>query len=839
MKQKILFFLANLLIISYLQAQPLQPHRDMNAAEIQLALKKMNFLGSVLYVAAHPDDENTRMISYLSKHRLFRTAYLSFTRGDGGQNLIGSEIGEKLGLIRTQELLAARRTDGAEQYFSRANDFGFSKNAEETMTIWDKEKLLSDAVWRIRQMRPDVIILRFDHKSSGQTHGHHTSSAILGLEAYRRAADSSQFPEQLKYVSVWKPKRIFWNTSAFFFQDGKMDTTGLLKIDAGLYSHLLGKSYGEIAAESRTMHQSQGMGSTKVRGVQWEYFMHLEGEKAEKEILEDIEISWKRIEGGETVGELLQEAYRTFQAENPTAILPMLLKAYRQIEVLQKMGNKENHWLAFKQAELKEIIRNCAGLWFEVVADSYSVTAGGSLTLTANLIKRSNFPISLKSNFVLFGTNEQRKNDLLEKDNVLKTNTLLNGKKLFSLSNDLPISQPYWLEKDGTKGMFEVANQELIGLPETPSSTLTNFVFDFDGVEIEFTAPVLYRWTDAVTGEKYRNLEIVPEITANLMNKVYVLGDKNSKKIDILLTAGKEKAEGTISLKLPEGWKQSPENQFITFSKKGEEQKISFTITPPAQNGTGELQVLLNGQAARSLERIDYPHIPIQTLFSPSKAKLARVELKTVGKNIGYYVGAGDEIPASLREIGYNVTELTEANFDMTDLSRFDAVIVGIRAYNTRSRIAFDQKKLLEYVNKGGTVIVQFNTNGRDLITSEIGAYPFKISRERVTVEEAPVKILKPEHPIFNTPNKITERDFENWVQERSVYLPNEWDSRYEALLECHDPNEAENKGGLLVSQYGKGVFIYTSYAWFRQLPAGVAGAYRIFTNMISYKPKK
>ncbi len=838
MKQFFPFFFANLLLISFVQAQPLQPHRDMNASEIQLALKKMNVLGSVLYVAAHPDDENTRMIAFLSKHRLFRTAYLSFTRGDGGQNLIGSETGDKLGLIRTQELLAARRTDGAEQYFSRANDFGFSKNAEETLTIWDKEKLLADAVWRIRQMRPDVVILRFDHKSSGQTHGHHTSSAILGLEAYLRAGDATQFPEQLKDVSVWKPKRIFWNTSAFFFQDGKMDTTGLLKIDAGLYSYLLGKPYGKIAADSRTMHQSQGMGSTHLRGKVTEYLQLLEGEKAENDMLDGVETSWKRIKGGETIGELLQEAYRTFQPENPTAVLPMLLKAYRQIEVLQKMQNQENHWLGFKQAELKEIIRNCAGLWFEVIADNYSVTAGGSLNLTANILNRSDFPISLKSNNILFANHSEGKNDFLTA-NLLKNNVLHSAKKAFTLKNDLPISQPYWLEKDTKKGMFQVEDQDLNGLPETPSKTLSEFVFSFDGTEITYTIPTLYFWVDAVTGEKYRNLEIVPEITANLMNKVYVLADKTPKKIDILLSAGKDKAEGTISLKLPEGWKQSPENQFITFSKKGEEQKISFTITPPAQNGTGELQVLLNGQTARSLERIDYPHIPIQTLFSPSKAKLARVELKTVGKNIGYYIGAGDEIPANLREIGYNVTELTEANFDMTDLSRFDAVIVGIRAYNTRSRIAFDQKKLLEYVNKGGNVIVQFNTNGRDLITSEIGTYPFKISRERVTVEEAPVKILKPEHPIFNVPNKITEKDFENWVQERSVYLPNEWDSRYEALLECHDPNEAENKGGLLVSQYGKGVFIYTSYAWFRQLPAGVAGAYRLFTNMMSYKPKK
>ncbi len=818
-------------------AQSPVPQARMSVSELKLALKKMQILGSVLYIAAHPDDENTRLISYLSKEECVRTGYLSLTRGDGGQNLIGSEVGYELGLIRTQELLAARRVDGAEQYFSRANDFGFSKNSSEALTIWDKEKVLADVVWTIRRFRPDIIITRFSPNRDGKTHGHHTSSAKLALEAFRIAGDSTQFPEQLKYVKTWQPSRIFWNTSWWFYRgQKKFDTTGLLQIDAGKYSPLLGKSYGKVAADSRTMHKSQGMGTAPRIGKETEYLDFLDGKKTESEdlkhIFENINRRWQRLKGGEKIGVLTTKAYEQFDSENPKASLPILCEIYRQIDLLQKTNS--DPWLNLKKENLKQIIRNCAGLWFDVIADDFSYVAGDSLTVKIRAVNPFDNPIKL--NYSKFSFLEN--NSKMQRDSVLKSNIPMLIEEQVRLKSDLEISQPYWLKNPPKKGMFQVSESErqLIGLAENPPQLVAELTFEINGLPLTFETPLLYRTTDRVRGELYRNVEIAPKMTATIQEKVLIFSNSESKNITVSLKAGQANLSQKISLDLPKGWKVTPLEQVVNLEKKHEEEQITFSIIPPHKKAEAIIKVLADGEPIKNLKHIEYEHIPTQVVFMPSTIKAVKLDVKTVKKKIGYYIGAGDKIPESLRQIGYEVTELTDENFEAYDLSNFETIITGIRAYNTRKRILFHQKKIWEYIQNGGTMIVQFNTT-RGLISgvndSTIAPYPLTISRDRVTVEEAEVRILKPKHSLMNFPNKITSSDFENWVQERAVYLPNQWDKNYTSILSSNDPNESPKDGGLLVAKYGKGTFIYTGYSFFRQLPAGVSGAYRLFVNLI------
>lgn len=807
----------------------------MSTGELQLALQKMQVLGSVLYIAAHPDDENTRMIAYLSKNDLIRTAYMALTRGDGGQNLIGSESGYELGLIRTQELLEARRLDGALQYFSRANDFGFSKNSTESLSIWDKQKVLADVVWIIRKFRPDVIITRFSPDRDGKTHGHHTSSAKLALEAFQIAGDPNYFPEQLKYVKTWKPSRIFWNTSWWFYRGVQsFDTTGLLQIDVGKYNHFLGKSYTQIAADSRTMHKSQGMGTSPIMGKQTEYLRLIRGSKPNQSIFDAIDKSWKRVSGAEKIANLLSKANKQFDSENPSQIIPILCDAYREIESLQKTNS--DAWLQVKKQDLKEIIRNCVGLWFDVTADDYTFVAGDSINVKIRAVNPKNEPTQLSSSKILFSEDNVTHQHKMS----FSANVPLLIEQKVKLKSDIDVSQPYWLKEVPTKGMFNISAsaQSLIGLAENPSELIIELNFKIQGLSLPFRMPLLFRNLDRVRGELYQNVKVVPEITANIKEKNVIFSTSEPKSITVLLKSSKPKSQATLKLDLPKNWEATPAEQTFEFRKKNEEKVMVFKLKPPHKQANTTLRVLINNQQAKSMKRIEYDHISPQTVFMPTALKVLRLDVTTIRKKIGYYVGAGDKIPESLRQIGYQVTELTDDNFDAYNLDDFDAIITGIRAYNTRKRIMFHQKRMHEYVKNGGTMIVQFNTTwGRvkGAYDSLIAPYPLTISRDRVTVEDAEVRILDPKHRLMNFPHKITSADFQNWVQERGVYFPNQWDKRYTPLLSCNDPNEKPKNGGLLVTTYGKGAFIYTGYAFFRELPAGVLGAYRLFVNMIEY----
>ena len=806
-----------------------QAPKKPTAGDIYESIQKLNFLGTVLYIAAHPDDENTRLISYFSNDVKAQTAYLSLTRGDGGQNLIGPEIRELLGVIRTQELLAARRIDGGQQFFTRANDFGYSKHPDETLEIWNKEEVLKDIVSIIRKFKPDVIINRFNYKTPGSTHGHHTSSAMLSVEAFDLASDES-YKTHLKNDAIWKPTRLFFNTSWWFYGSRenfeKADKTNMLNIDIGTYYINKGLSNSEIASLSRSRHQSQGFGSTGTRGSQTEYLEFLKGDfPTNKKVFDGIDTTWNRLEGGKEIGQILKNVANEFMFKNPSASISELLKAYKLIQNL-----KDKHWKKIKSEEIKQIIAACAGLYLEAVANDSSTTPNSNNSIKVEAINRSNFKISLKkvSVFPLHMTN----NEVTELTNNVSHSISFDIK----IPSNITQTSPYWLLKKGSLGMYNVSDDKLIGLPETPRAIFVKFLVDFDGTTIPFTKEVIYKYNDPVKGEVYKPFEILSEVSANFVEKVIIFSNDKAQKITIKLKSGRENIEGLLALNVPENWNVSPPNFQFNLIQKGEEQYFDFEVIPPAGQSEGVVTPTIEIGSkiySNKLVEIDYNHIPFQSIIMPSEAKVVRLNIQKKGQIIGYIHGAGDVIPTSLRQIGYTVVELKEEDITPQKLKNFDAVILGIRAFNTNDRIKFYQKHLHNYVNNGGTMIVQYNTSHR-LKVKEIAPYPLKLSRDRVTEENAEVRILNPTHEILNYPNKITQNDFKGWVQERGLYFPSEWDSNFEAILSMNDKNESAKNGSLLVAKYGDGNFIYTGLSFFRELPAGVPGAYRLFANMIS-----
>jgi LmbE family N-acetylglucosaminyl deacetylase len=809
---KLLFPALILLLPLFLNAQYLaQP----NSSEIKLAIRKLNTIGSVLYIAAHPDDENTRLLAYLSKEKKVRTGYLALTRGDGGQNLIGNEQAELLGLIRTQELLAARRVDGAEQFFTRANDFGFSKTSDETFKFWGKEQILADAVWIIRKFKPDVIITRFPEDARAG-HGHHAASAIIAREAFLAAADPARFPEQLKFVQVWQAKRILWNT--FNFGGNNTTSEDQLKIDIGGYSPLLGKSYGELAAESRSNHKSQGFGSARQRGQMFEYFSLVAGEPAKNDLFDGVDLSWNRMAEGENIRKMIDRVNQNYSIEDPSKSVSGLTEILTQIEKLNPSSLK-----TIKEKEVKDIIAVSAGLWFESYAAEQGYALNDSVKIRSQAIVRSSVPVTWKS---LSG---------LTQNKILENGTIASAENS-AISNK--ISEPYWLAENHPVGFYKFNDQQLVGNPENQIPVQTTFTFTIAGKDITYDRPVVYKFTDQVRGEIYQPLVIAPPVTATIAEKAYVFPGNTSRIIQVQLKSFADKTSGRLQTLIPKGWKISPQQLDFNLEKKGDEQTVEFTLTPSGNvdNGTLSISVNLRGQIYnRGLKVISYEHIPVQTLFPLAEARLERLDLKTDGKKVGYLAGAGDLIPESLKQIGYEVTVLSENELLNGNLAQYDAIIAGVRAYNVNDRLKYSQSKIMEYVKNGGTYLVQYNVNN-PLVLANIGPYSFKISRDRVTDEEAAVTIIDPNMLVLNYPNKITLQDFNGWIQERGVYFLSDLDSNYHPVLKMNDPDEKPNEGSLIVADYGKGKFVYTSLAFFRQLPAGVPGAYRLFVNLIAKK---
>jgi LmbE family N-acetylglucosaminyl deacetylase len=803
------------------------------ASELYHQLQKINFLGSVLYVAAHPDDENTRLIAFLSNDRKARTAYLSLTRGDGGQNLIGPEIREQLGVIRTQELLAARRTDGGQQFFTRANDFGYSKHPDETLAIWNKDEVLGDVVRAIRKFKPDVIVNRFNHRNPGSTHGHHTSSAMLSMEAFDLVGDASSYPSSAEEFGTWQPRRLFFNTSWWFYgsQENfeKADKSRLIELQTGSFYPSTGLSNGEIAAMSRSMHKSQGFGSTGSRGSESEWLELLKGDMPEprSDLFAGIDTSWSRLQDGAAIGAILEKAEANFNFQDPAKMVPELMRAYKLVGQLE-----DPHWRAIKTRQLSELMAGCLGLYLEAVAPSNSSNPKTAIRLQVEATNRAD--MSLQLGRILTRGGEVIHDSLITLDN--QTTRRLALEAIPENTGKYPYSSPYWLNEDGTLGMYS-APQELIGLPETPAPLSLVFRVGIGDSTIHLTRDVIYKYNDPVDGEVYQPFEVLPEITTRIPEKVMIFSDNNSRVIPVEVHAGRDNVSGSISLQHPDGWAVEPAEQTFTLNRKGEMTTLRFTLTPPDDQSVGELKPLVRmGDRFydRELVTIDYDHIPFQRVLLPSRSRIVRIPIAKKGQHIGYIEGAGDAIPESLRQIGYTVTTIDpDEMIDASSLKQFDAIVVGIRAYNTVPELAFRQELLMEYVKNGGTMLVQYNTNRR-LVTDQLAPYSLQLSRDRVTDEHSPVEFLVPDHAVLNYPNTITKQDFEGWVQERGLYFPDQWDERFTAVLGMNDKNAPQSNGSLLVAQYGKGHYIYTGLSFFRELPAGVLGAFRLFANLLS-----
>jgi LmbE family N-acetylglucosaminyl deacetylase len=841
-------------------------------AASRYSLSRLNVLGSVLMIGAHPDDEDNATIAYVSRGLKAKTGYLSLNRGEGGQNLLGPEQGIMLGVVRTQELLAARRDDGGDQYFTRSIDFGFTNSLEETLTDWGREKILSDVVWVIRQTRPDVIILCFSG-TPNDGHGNHQASAVLGQEAWEAAADASKFPEQLKWVQPWRARRVLRRRFAPGQGPGQaaqaVNAPGpgrgrggagaangnapgpgrrdafpdqpFITVDTGAFDPVIGRSYREIGVIARSEHRSQGQGQILAYGEGQSQLASVAGDVPKQGVFDGIDISWNRVSGGAKIGELLSQASRQFDDLHPEKTVPALLEARSLIAPLAQKGAEP--WARTKLDEIDETIALCAGLRAEAEADAPSYVPGATAKLQLTALNRSPLEIAL-TGIHLTGWGP-------DSDAPVTSKQLANNKPevvplMIVIPAAQPYSQPFWLREPNNGYTYTISDQTLIGRADILPEVTARFDFALNGMPFSITRQLHYRHADPSKGELIRPVVVKPPVSVDLPLQSLVLPEGEPNEFSVQVRAMTAKQSGEVHLEIPQGWKVEPASVPFDIRDADGAQEVQFRITPPARAQMGLFRVVArvkDTDVAAGVEEIPYSHIPTQTVMQPSEGKLAAVPLKTLAHRVGYVMGSSDKEPEALRQIGCQVDLLTAKDLSSGDLTVYDAIVTGVRAYAVRPDLAANQQRLLDYVKNGGTLVVQYNNNA-DRRTGawvaealdHLGPYPFTFGANdaRVTQEDAPVKFLQPDSPLLNTPNKIGPADFEGWIQERGLYFSTKWDEHYQTPLETHDMGDKDQKGALLYTRYGKGAYVFTAFSWFRELPSGVPGAYRIFANLIS-----
>lgn len=812
-----------LFIQAFGQAQP-----QLSSGDILLKLQKLKSIGAVLYVAAHPDDENTRLLTYLANEKKILTVYLSLTRGDGGQNLIGKEHGELLGLIRTQELLEARKLDGAQQRFTRAVDFGFSKNPEETFEKWNYDSVLYDVVWAIRQLQPDIIINRFPTTGEGG-HGHHTASAILAEQAFKDAADKNKFPNQLAYTKPWQAKRLFWNT--FNFGSANTISDDQLKLDIGKRNPLTGKYYGEVAAESRSMHKSQGFGAAKSRGESIEYFKQIKGDKVEKDLFENMVFDWSRFEETKHLNAMIDKIIQQFNPLNPSASVNALIQFYQAMKKITTTNEHLKGWLSYKMQETEEAIVACSGVWAEVYSSDSTVAFDDSINITSQIVYSGNVELST-------GVDEGDRIDYTP----LAKNKLKSSTQKIDFPEEFSVSDPYWLRLPQKNNFYQVSNPMDIGIPES-APVLAILHTNINDMPVDVKRTIKYKYVDPVRGEVVQPLKMLPAVAFSIKDAMVLLTDNKPVKTEITVKAFKDNTSGTLKVKPAKGWKVHIPYPDFTINNKNGEAVLEVFVSKAAgvADSTINFYAESNGIIYNKLiDEIYYEHISPQYRLKNAELKLVDLSMNKSGNNIAYIPGSGDDVAELLRKAGYSVTVLDNAVLASEDLSKYNAVITGIRAFNTNEYVVNNFDKLMQYVHNGGNLIVQYNTSSNiGPLRGKIAPYPFDISRIRVTDENAEVKFLNPQHVVFNYPNKITQKDFIGWVQERGLYFAANKDKAFESVLSMHDKNEQPHDGSLIIAKYGKGNYVYTGLSFFRQLPAGVTGAYRLLANLISLPKNK
>lgn len=826
------YILSIFLFITFIASTFAQVKEPISASEILHQMEKLRNTTRVLYLAAHPDDENTRLIAYVENGKKFDAAYLSLTRGDGGQNVIGPELREGLGLIRTQELLAAREIDGGKQFFTRANDFGYSKNPDETFNKWGKEEVLSDVVWTIRNFQPDIIVTRFN-KTPGITHGHHTASAILAHEAFNMAGDKNAFPEQLKFTNTWQPKKIYWNTSSWFFRRNEdFDRSQYITENAGGYSPLLGISYTEMAALSRSRHKSQAFGTAGSRGDEIEYFEYWDGPDNEKELFSGLEHSWSNFKNGKSIQKAVDKLISDFQFKQPEASIDQLFIIKNLIEKLEESAVKRD-----KLNSIKELILNCAGFYHLFYHDNPYASPGDQINLNLELVNRSN------ANIQVVGAKVNSLDEDLSISGVLENNQVKLQNFTVKIPESFPYSNPYWLNDPSANGLYKVEDQKLIGKAENDPAIVAGVNLKINGNDFYFESPLKFKSSDRIIGEIIQPLYIIPPISIEFAEEVSIFTTKGQEKeISVKIRALKDNVSGSLEFELPQGWKAKTDEVDLSFENlvRNSSQDFKIKLTSGGEEGKFDLKAFVkikDKTIDKSVQEIQYDHIPNQIIIRDAQQKLVLADVKIKGERIGYIEGAGDAVDEALIAMGYRVDFIDIEKISLEELKKYDAVVAGIRAYNVNAALQIHYGKMNEYMNSGGVYMVQYNTT-YSLPDTDFWPYPLNLSRDRITVEESSMEFINPKHSALNYPNKITSLDFEGWVQERGLYFPDRWDKQYEPILIGNDPNETPKKGALLTANYGKGKFVYTGLSFFRELPAGVPGAYRLLANLLAPNPE-
>ena len=789
----------------------LSQSRAYTSAEIYDDLLRLKNNVTVMYVAAHPDDENTRMISWLTHEKHVDAVYLSLTRGDGGQNLIGTEKGEMLGLIRTQELLEARKTDKGRQWFTRAVDFGYSKNTEDTFNHWERDEILADVVWAVRVNRPEIIITRFHPESNGQTHGHHTASAQLAMKAFELAGDPNAYPEQLKLVESWQPKRIFYNTSWWFYGSeeafAKVDKSNMITVDLGTYFPHLGASNNEIAAHSRSKHASQGFGTALSRGTETEWLELLKGNMPEtNDIFAGIPMKWEDNQ----MQQLIDQIIASFDFKNPEKSASQLMKLYTLME-----NDNASH---FRRNMVKELILRSKGIYMEWSTPERSGVSGYEVPAEIEISNRGKDDIEVTMDGKTF---------------TIESNNSYKAERNITPEKNLPDS-PYWLRSPQKDNMFQTPDYKNLGLPEFRNEIVTAVTFNLNGVQITKDIPLRQKTVDPSKGEEYQNFYVMPEYVVNFSQPHYLFKNQ-PREVKVDVTSFAPDSKGEVELKVNNGWKVSPKQQFSS-AIAGAKTVLSFTVTPPQKATEAEISAVINNSGenfSQSLQYIEYPHINRQIWLHDALAKVKNLDILVPDVKVLYIQGSGDDVPEALRQMGVEVVESDLSQWNAEILKDFDVAILGIRAFNTKKELSYIQHDIWNFVENGGVAMVQYNTS-RELIGSQIAPFDLKLGRDRIAEEDATMKILQPKHAVFNVPNKITQADFQNWEQERGLYFASEWDEKLIPMLEGNDTGESPKQGILLVGNHGKGKFVYTGISFFRQLPAGVPGAYRLFMNLLA-----
>ncbi len=851
-----------------------RPVYDMGAAGLTQVLERLQTTASVLHTGAHPDDEDSPFIARAARGDHARVAYLSLNRGEGGQNLIGPELFDALGVIRTEELLQARRLDGAGQFFTETFDYGFSKTLDEAKSKWNERETLGDMVRVIRSFRPLVIYSRFSG-TPADGHGHHQMAGYLSPLAYKAAADPSQFPEQLREgLRPWQAKKLYRGA-------GRPDPANppTVQVQEGIIDPAAGRTYAEISFEGRSQHRTQAQGGIEPKGPQASGLLLQSGvqnPRPEASIFDGIDTTvpgLAKLAGlpdGMIRAELAsmdaaaRKALADYEPLDPTLIVPSLaegLRATRAARAAVKSSNAStdaradaDFLLAFKEQEFVDGLLRAAAVVVDPLADQETIVQGGTVGVTVrtflpqgSTVKVAGAAIKAPAGWRVDAATDSSVTASTSFADVgfgRRETPTQSLRYRVSVPADAALTQPYYLKDARDGDVYRWADGDPKALPFAPPLLTAEVTMNVGGVDLTASQPVQYRLADSVRGELRRDVNVVPAIAVGLDTRLLIvpLGSTASQqKLVVRATSfSSQPVSGTLRLRLPQGWTSTPTEAPFTLKVNGEKTSTPFVVTAPARQAAGSFDIAAEATVAsatfsRDVQVISYPHIQTHRLYWPATTTARAFDLKIAPVKVGYVMGSGDEVPEAIRRMGVDVTMLGGDILATGDLSHFDTIVVGIRASEANPDFVANNGRLLDYVRQGGTLIVQYQqAEYANRMLPPYPASPPTNANPRVTDENAPVKILVPTHPAFTFPNKITDADFNGWVQDRNAYAFSIFDSRYTPLLECADPGEPPVRGAELYAEIGKGRYVYTAYAWYRQLPAGVPGAYRQFANLIS-----